>query len=264
MRNRSNLFWGLALVILSGLLLLRELDLIQGSIFSLFWPVLLILIGISMLLGFFLRGKPGSQGQAFNVPLDGAAGARIKLDHGAGRLDIRAGASSGSLLDGNCDQEVEVRSRKEGSQLDVKLRMAPQFWMWAPGESLDWSLRLNPETPIRLDIDSGASTSTLDLSGLKITELDLDTGASTTDILLPANAGQTRVDIDTGASTLKLTVPQGVAASIRIKSGLSSIDVDESRFPKLDGGTFRSADYETSPNRVEITIDSGVGTILIK
>jgi hypothetical protein len=141
--------------------------------------------------------------------------------------------------------------------------MDPQFWMWIPGDSLDWELRLQKNIPIALDIDNGASTSYLDLSDLLVSELDLDTGASTTEITLPANAGMTRADIDTGASTLKITVPAGVAASIQIKSGLSTIDVDETRFPRLAGGLYRSADYESATNRAEIVIDSGVGTITI-
>lgn len=263
MRLRSSLFWGLALILLAGLLLFRELGLFTGDVFGLFWPVLLILFGIWLMAGFFLRGKPGKMEQAFSVLLEGASSARIKLDHGAGRLDIRSGAEAGALLNGTSDQPVDVHSRLEGSRLEVKLKMDPQFWMWIPGDSLDWELRLQKGLPLVLDIDNGASTSYLDLSDLQVSELDLDTGASTTEIVLPANAGMTRADIDTGASTLKLTVPAGVAASIQIKSGLSTINVDEARFPRLAGGLYRSPDYESATNRAEIVIDSGVGTITI-
>jgi hypothetical protein len=263
MRLRSSLFWGLALILLAGLLLLKELGLFTGSVFGLFWPVVLILLGFWLLAGFFLRGRPGALDQSFSVPVDGASSARLKLDHGAGKLDIRAGAEAGSLVSGTSDQPVAVDSRLNGSRLEVKLKMDPQFWLWLPGDSLDWELRLQKDIPLVLDIDNGASTSFLDLSELKVSELDLDTGASTTEITLPADAGMTRADIDTGASTLRINVPAGVAASITIKSGLSTINVDETRFPKLAGGLYRSADYDQATNRAEIVIDSGVGTITI-
>jgi hypothetical protein len=144
--------------------------------------------------------------------------------------------------------------------LEVKLRTSQQPWAWWPGESLDWDIRLNRDIPLNLKIDSGASASILDLSDLKVTDLDIDTGASSTELTLPANAGNTHVDIDTGASSLKVNIPSGVAASIRIKSGIASVNVN-SRFPRLDGGLYQSTDYSTAANRVDMTIDAGVGSI---
>ena len=103
-----------------------------------------------------------------------------------------------------------------------------------------------------------------DLTDLKVTNLDVDTGASATEIFLPANAGTTLVDIDTGASSVKVHVPTGVGARLRIKSGVASVIVDESRFHKIDTGQYQSDEYNTAANRADITIDSGVGSIEVK
>ena len=100
-----------------------------------------------------------------------------------------------------------------------------------------------------MKIDSGASSSTLDLTDLKVVDLDIDTGASSTEVNLPANAGNTRVDIDSGASSQSLHIPTGVAARIRVKSGIASVNVDSNRFPSLEGGLYQSADYATAANR---------------
>jgi hypothetical protein len=144
--------------------------------------------------------------------------------------------------------------------MEVKLRTSQKAWAWWPGESLDWDIRLNRDIPLSLKIDSGASASILDLSDLKVIDLDIDTGASSTELTLPANAGNTHVDIDTGASSLKVSIPSGVAASIRIKSGIASVKINP-RFPLLDGGLYQSTDYSTAANRVNMTIDAGVGSI---
>ena len=264
MRLRGNLFWGIVLILLAGLLLASQQGWIKGDIFGYFWPVVVILFGIWLLTGALGRGRSTATAQALSIPLENARSARIKLDHGAGRLNIQAGAASTELLNGSFGAEVEPKTHFEGDQLQVKLRNSPHMWAWYPGESLDWDLRLNGEVPLSLKIDSGASSSTIDLTNLKVVDLDIDTGASSTEVSLPANAGNTRVDIDSGASSINLHIPTGVAARIRVKSGIASVNVDSNRFPLQDGGLYQSADYATAANRADITIDTGVGSVEIK
>ena len=265
MRLRGSLFWGIVLIVLAALLLLRQQGLLQGDIFSYFWPAVVVLFGIWMIVGALGRGRRApAEGETVSIPLEGAHSVRVKLDHGAGRLNIRGGASATEALNGVFGAEVDYKSRVEADQLEVKLRNSPHFWAWYPGESLDWDIRLNNNIPLNLKIDSGASSSTLDLTDLKVVDLDIDTGASSTEVTLPANAGNTRVDIDSGASSLNIHIPMGVAARIRVKSGIASVNVDSNRFPRIEGGLYQSADYATAVNRADITIDTGVGSVEIK
>jgi hypothetical protein len=264
MRLRGSLFWGIVLIVLAALLLLSQQGWLKGDIFGYFWPAIVILFGLWLLIGASTGRRSNSTGQMLSIPLETAHSARIKLDHGAGRLNIQAGASSTELLSGIFGSEVDYKSILEGDQLQVKVRNFPHFWSWFPGESLDWDIRLNGDIPLNLKIDSGASASTLDLTDLKVVDLDIDTGASSTEVNLPANAGNTRVDIDSGAASLNLHIPSGVAARIKVKSGIASINVDSNRFPLLDGGLYQSSDYATAANRLDITIDTGVGSVNIK
>ena len=260
MYRRSSLFWGSVLIILAALLLLKQMQIID-DVFGFFWPLLVIALGIWMIVSYYGRHKP-VEGQQVSIPLEGAAGATIKLDHGAGRLDLRSGAGSGEVLNGRFGNGLDYKSRLAGDRLEIKLRTPHQAWVWWPGESLDWEVHLNPSISLSLKIDSGASSSVLDLSDLKVTDLDIDTGASKTELTLPGNAGNTHVDIDTGASSLKITIPTGVAASIRVKSSMTSVAIN-ARFPHLDGGLYQSPDYSTASNRIDMTIDAGVGSIAI-
>jgi Domain of unknown function (DUF5668) len=259
MHRRGNLFWGSVLIILAGLLLLKQMGVIAGDIFGYFWPILVIAFGVSLIVGFFARHQP-AEGEKVSIPLEGATSAFVKLDHGAGRLTLRSGAGSGEIINGTFGNGLSYKSHMEGGRLEVKLRTSQQAWAWWPGESLDWDICLNRDVSLSLKIDSGASASILDLSDLKVADLDIDTGASSTDLTLPANAGSTHVDIDTGASSLKVSIPSGVAASIRVKSGIASVNVNP-RFPHIDGGLYQSSDYSTATNRVDMTIDAGVGSI---
>ena len=265
MRLRGSLFWGIVLIVLAALLFANQQGWLKGDIFSYFWPAIIILIGIWLLVGATGRGRYASSGQTVSIPLENARSARIKMDHGAGRLNVRSGAASTELLNGVFGAEVDYKSSLNGDQLQVKLRNSPQFWGWFPGSgSLDWDVRLNQDIPLNLKIDSGASATVLDLTDLKVVELDIDTGASSTEVTLPANAGNTLVDIDSGASSVKITIPTGVAARIRVKTGIASVNIDSNRFPHQDGGLYQSADYATAANRADITIDTGVGSVDIR
>jgi hypothetical protein len=264
MRLRGSLFWGIVLIVLAILLLLSQQGWLKGDIFGYFWPVVIVLFGIWLLVGALGRSRSSAEGQNLSIPLGSARSARLKLDHAAGRLNIHAGASPSELLNGVFGAEVDYKSNMEADRLQVRLRNSPHIWAWFPGESLDWDIRLNGDIPLNLKIDSGASATVLDLTDLKVVELDIDTGASSTEVSLPANAGNTVVDIDSGAASVNIRVPSGVAARIKVKSGIASINVDSIRFPRLDGGLYQSADYATATNRADITIDTGVGSVDIK
>ena len=259
MHRRGYLFWGSVLIVLAGLLLLKQMGVIVGDIFGYFWPLLIIAFGAWLIVGFFAGNKP-VEGEKVSIPHEEATSAYVKLDHGAGRLTMHSGAGSGEILNGTFGNGLSYKSHMEGDRLEVKLRTSQQAWAWWPGESLDWDIRLNSDIPLSLKIDSGASVSILDLSDLKVTDLDINTGASSTELTLPANAGHTHVDIDTGASSLKVSIPPAVAASLRIKSGIASVNIN-SRFPRLESGLYQSGDYSTATNRVDMTIDAGVGSI---
>ena len=259
MHRRGNLFWGSVLIVLAGLLMLKQMGVIAGDIFGYFWPLLIIAFGIWMIIGFFARNRP-VEGEKVSIPLEGATSATVKLDHGAGRLTLHSGTGSGEIVNGNFGNGLSFKSHVEGGRMDVRLRTSQLAWAWWPGESLDWDICLNRDVPLSLKIDSGASASILDLSDLQVTDLDINTGASSTELTLPANAGNTHVDIDTGASSLKVRIPAGVAASIRVKSGIASVIIN-SRFPRLDSGLYQSSDYGTATNRVDMTINAGVGSI---
>ena len=68
---------------------------------------------------------------------------------------------------------------------------------------------------------------------------------------------------EAGAASLTFLVPTGVAARIGTKMGLGSIQVDESRFPRMGDG-YQSTDYATAENRVDLDIQGGVGSVRIR
>lgn len=260
MYRRGNIFWGIVLILIAVLLLFKQMGILIGDVFAFFWPLLIIVFGAWLIFGYITRRQP-VQGEQISIPSQGAASAYLRFDHGAGRFNMKSGAGPGEILNGTFGGGLDQKARVDDGRMELRMRSPGQFWAWGPGDSLDWDVHLNPEMPLSLKVDSGASASLFDLSDLQVTDLDVDTGASSTEITLPAHAGLTNVDIDTGAASLKLHIPTGVAARIRVKSGLASININQNRFPRLEGGICQSSDYASATNRADIAINTGVGAI---
>ncbi len=265
MRNASA-FWAVVLILVGVIFLLSNLGLLPNlgfSVWNLIWPIILIALGVWFISRTFVKPEPAEM-QAGSVPLDGASRAEVEIQHGAGELTVRSGASAGMVAEGMFGGGLKAKSQRRGDLLDVEMKMAVEpaaFLNWAPG-GYDWDVRLNADVPISLECETGASKSMLDLRDLKLTELKLETGASSTEVMLPANAGYTRVKVQAGAARVDLRVPGGVAARIKASAGLASVTVDQTRFPGGDN-RYQSPDYETTANKVDIDIETGVGAVTV-
>jgi hypothetical protein len=260
MHNRGNLFWG-GLILLAGILLLVN-NFVRINVWDIIWPVAIILIGASMLLGPRM-GRRSLETQTVMVPLETSSDADIHLHHAAGRLSLRSTGTPGVLLSGTCVGGADVNVSKSGpsARVDVKSRAGEMWWPGVQGPyGFAWDLAVTPQIPLRLTLETGASETNLDLRDLKVTELQIKTGASSSVVTLPAQAGMTRVKIASGAASVKLYVPEGVAAHISIQSGLAGIHVDQNRFPAAAGG-YETTGYDTAANRADIFVETGVGSV---
>jgi hypothetical protein len=255
---RWNWILGIVLIVLGAVLLL--------GIVRVFWPVLLIAVGVLVVVGATWRGGGAIREQAA-IPLEGAREASVRIRHGAGRLLVGAGASAANLLSGSFGGGLEADTRRDGGRVSVDMRPKNRGFShvvlpWTRGTTgaLDWDVVFNVAVPLSLELETGASDTRLALTDLQVRDLRVSTGASSTTVELPARAGMTRVRIESGAAAARLRVPPGVAAHVTVRGALAGIRVDESRFPRA-GDAYRSPDYDGAENRVEILVETGVGSV---
>lgn len=264
--RKGTIFWGVIIILIGAVLLVNNF--VKVDIGRLIWPLLMIVLGVWVLWGVF-AGPRSFETEEASIPLEGVQQARVRIRHGAGRLQVAAGAGSGTLASGTFGGGLKQRVTRQGDTLEVEMRVrtgGPIFaspWMWGPGRTLDWSVDLNSDVPLSLDVESGASDTRLDLTDLQVTDLRVQTGASSTSIKMPAGAGHTTVNVGAGAASVSICVPEGVAARIQVKSGLVGISVDKRRFPRV-GGVYQSEDYDTATNRADIRIETGVGSVDVR
>ena len=211
--------------------------------------------------------------ESISVKSDGAQSARLNLTLAAGDLTLTSGSPSGLLLSGGSqgsvadvsEQRVSVSRSGGRSTMDVRLNADWNF-QFPPrrgsSSSSRWILRHAEGIPTDIRIETGASDLDLDLRELNVQNLNVDGGAADIDVVLPANAGRTTAEFSIGAADLDIAVPPGVAARIDFEGGISSLNIDESRFPK-QGDHYVSPDFESAANRVTIKIEAGVSDITI-
>lgn len=261
--RRNNLFWGVVVLLAGVLLLLNTLGLLAFDFWPIFWAIFLILVGAWFLLGPRLLRKEISEEQ-ISIPLEGAGDADLRINHGAGRLTIRAASLPSELLSGKVAGGVEPAVTRSGNHLSVDLSMKGTNVI-GPFPAMDfkgfnWDLSVNRDLPLRLNLSTGAGETNLDLSDALVKELRIETGASSTQVTLPARAGTTRVIAKAGMASLSFRIPLGVAARISTSVGLSGSKIDTNRFPRT-GDVYLSPDFDSAANRVEIEVEAGMGSI---
>ncbi len=287
--------WGIFLLFLGIVFLLQTLNVLRWGLWGTlwrFWPVLIIVIGLGILLRRYnawlvsllvlaILGaclgvaiwqyspslSSGIVTKSYSEPLDSLERVQIEMDFSAGSITISSlPLGSPSLV----EIDSEVRNNRETMSIDFiqqdgegKLYLSTvnqRFW----GEAgIRWEVRFTKSIPLAINIKSAASSMELDLSGLKVTELRLDVDAGNYIVTTPSTAGTIDIEIEANVANIEVTIPDGVAAKIQVDTNLSALDVDESRFPQ-QGDYYVSDNFNTAQNRVYLIIDCDVGRVQVK
>ena len=259
--KRDNVFWG-AVLILFGILFLLQNQGYITNVFALFWPLIMILVGGWIVLGVFWRPAPGTV-ETFSVPLGSAKRVRYRFSHGAAQIHISGGAPPGQAITGSTAVGMNYHSRSDGDRLEVKVETGPSVIPVLGPSDGAWRYQITEAVPVSLTIEAGVSTFDVDLKDVLASDIELKVGASTFNLTLPAR-GVSRSEIESGAANFNLHVPQGTAARLSSVEGFTSLNVDTNRFPQLDSGVYQSPDFDTSPNRAEVHVRSGMVSITMK
>jgi hypothetical protein len=185
----------------------------------------------------------------------------VIVKHGAGRLSIRSTHDPGALVDGSFVGGVEPRERRSGDDLQVTLER--RDWSpWGRRASADWEIGITRRVPVTLEVEAGANRADLDLSDLTVPDVRLHTGASETTVTMPAQ-GRTRAFVACGAASVRIRIPDRTPARIAFRTGLTSVRVDETRFPREADG-YRSRDFDASADGVDLTIEGGAASVEVR
>ncbi|MFC1897281.1 LiaI-LiaF-like domain-containing protein [Chloroflexota bacterium] len=287
--------WGIFLLFLGVVFLLQTLNILPWGLWAIlwrFWPVLIIVTGLGVLLcrynvwlvsllilavfgaslgiAIWQYGSSLSGGMAtksYSEPLGDIERAQIEIDFSAGSINV------GSLPSGSpnfVEAESEIRNSRNTMNVDFHQQDSDgnlylsttnqQFW----GETgTRWEVRFTRNIPLTINVKSAASSMELDLRELEVTELRLDIDASNCIITMPSSADSSNIEIEVDAANIEIIVPDEVAARIQVDPTLSVSDVDENRFPQ-QGAYYVSDNFDTAQNQVYLMIECAVGRVQVR
>lgn len=256
--NRGGIFWGGMLILLGVLFLLNSLGILAVNVWAVFWPVALILFGLSLLWGVFSRSRGDARTETLALQLKGFEEAGLDVHFGAGHLSIDSGAAPDELLSGTFGGGVEHELQQEGEKAIVVLRSPVDWGSW---DSREWHLALNGDIPMTLRLETGASDVAANLARTRIERVSVRSGAGRVDLTLPA-AGEMAAHVEGGAGVVLVRVPEGVAARIEGTAVVGTLNVDETRFPRAGAG-WQSVDYDGATDKAAISVRFGAGEVTI-
>lgn len=252
---------------------------------SSYWPIFLVAAGIDLLtrgrnrlalyggaavlvlvLSLF-GGFSAGEDRVVQVAqeLEGASAADVRLRAGVARMTLTSDRSATLLAEGRLEavagQEIDQSYARRGQRGRLELASRRLRGFRGATSAPTWQLQLSGRVPIALHVDSGVGNANMDLSELQLESLQLDGGVGNVSLTLPPR-GDYRADIDGGVGDTVVRLPRGLAARISVDRGVGSVRVPDV-FTR-DDDVYTSPGYDSAPDRVDLRIDGGVGSVRIE
>jgi hypothetical protein len=180
------LAWPVALTVVGVILLLGTTGTLGTDLGSIahWWPVALIVLGSwYLIVAFMPRAVAGSN--RLVIPLEGASSASVRLRFGGGEVTVEPGPAD-QLLVGDFENGAAVQRLRGPGSVELSPDGAT-VWPWFD-RPLKWKIGVTTGVPLELDVQSGAATVRMDLTGMALRRLKVQTGASDTLVRLPRTA----------------------------------------------------------------------------
>ena len=235
--------------------------------------LLLIGLGLAMLLSNIgrLPFSFGSLGRTttygVEVPLDDIKAAQVRIDWGSAPFQLNAGGS-GYLVAGSVEarREPEVKVEHDDDSAEVTIRDSRRIWPFGASTGAYGHLLLDPTAIFRLEFNLGSGPAEIDLSKVRVSQLELDAGSGSVELRLPAQ-GTTQASLDAGSGSLNIALPRGGEARVELDRGSGSFSAGD-RLRQVEGdrddAVYQTLGYDAAPNRIDIKIDGGSGSINIR
>jgi len=286
-------------VILIGLgviFLLNTLGLLAWSVWEVIfrlWPVLLIAVGLEIILGrrsawgsllslvltvvifagvLWMLGPDIGTGQVvageeIRQALGAATQAEVVIEPSIGSLHIEALPESASLLEGVIRVGRGQRVRRDfavvGKTATLTLRSEGAtfgpFIGW--GDQRGWDLALAPEVPLELEVGLGVGLADIDLTSLTVSDLKVGMGVGQTTVILP-HQGRFQAKIEGAIGETVVVIPAGMAARIRVDTGLAMSDLPDGYQQRDD--VYTSPGYASADDRVDLEVSQAIGKVTIR
>ncbi|HNT05192.1 MAG TPA: DUF5668 domain-containing protein [Anaerolineae bacterium] len=301
--ERPGILGPMILIVTGVVLLLNQLGRLPGDFWWnvwRYWPVILILAGIEVLLGIsrsrwmyllgvvlalsvvgglvayaVLRGgsateRPATGTETISHALQDAESARIRLRMAAGTIEVGPVSDSPNLVEARLEHSrrsspVEDKFEIRNGQAEWTLRSRQASTVIAPGGGWndEWTVKLNGRVPLDLDVELAAGEVDADLRGLQVSQVKVDVATGSTTLSLPDSPGTTTVTVKTAIGEITILAPVGVGIQLRPSRLLGSLNISGHQLSQ-SGSYWISDNYASAASRVDIRAEVVLGSINLR
>jgi hypothetical protein len=293
----GQLFWGAFFLTFGSLLLLVKYDIldVNWSFAWEFWPVILILWGLSVILkdtvfkpivGFlfgvflavFIYGTVLNVTDVFDYDLsyksdprifyenfqDDVEYANLELSAGVGYFSIRDETSKlikASAWGNSGSYSLNSNYNDDTAYLDLDFgKNSIYFFNTEIKNRLD--IKLNDKPVWDIELNLGAAKANFDFSRFKVSRILLETGATETKIRIGDKLDRVNVDVEMGAASLQIYIPSEFEC--KLTGDMVFVAKDIPGMIKRGRGYYTTSDYEFADKKIKINVDGGVASLTIK
>jgi hypothetical protein len=125
-------------------------------------------------------------------------------------------------------------------------------------------IKLNPNPIWDVNVETGASSVNFDLSKFKIRNVKINGGAASFDVKLGQPLETTSVHVSTGAASVNMSIPKNAACKVSISGFLSSDNLTDSGFQKIDNGDYETPGFDAAKNKIYMDVSGGMASFSVK
>ena len=285
----------IAIGIIALMVTFFDVDIVWSELAK-FWPVFIIIFGLSLLpLNKLLKSvcvvvviiiscliycnevngnanlsdemtseilmEEGVETQEFSSPFkDNITEASVEINYGAGMLYLNSPVEELVKARNISNQMVQkFYLEYEGSHADIVFDVEDDNYQVNDIEEVKsnrFDISLN-QTPIYdFELNLGASELNFDFSEYKVSDVEINSGASNIDIKLGEYYNSTKVVINTGVSKIRIGIPNNSGCRLECESILSLKNFDG--FVKKSSNVYETSNYSSAENNIEIEFEGAM------
>ena len=296
-RSRKSISLGpVVLIVLGIIFLLNNFGILPWEIWQniwKFWPILLILFGIEVLLGrnsapktvsllivlifilpivLILNPLTGNPLATETLSLDKPLGTLTKSEF---LLKLPSNNLKVEALDNSSDRVMktsvkyskllpkpEIVEERKFDEVKFTFTQPEKYLPFSSNLGNTIELKLSPLIPSNFFIRASTGIFNLNLEKLNIAQLEIESGASQIDINYGKTAS-TRAFIKVTAAQIRLKIPVELQAQIKLDSVVKEIKIDSKRFTKNEN-TYTTAAFDGAANKIRIEISGSASSVEVK
>lgn len=297
--KNGQLFWGFLFLTIGTLFLLDKYNyslFIPSSIVN-YWPVLIILWGIAILLkgtiikpivsiisgifvGLFLYSsifgfnhisidndytdKEVTTSDFYEDYKDSTQNATISIRTGVGKISVSG--ISDKLISGTSSgvyNTFNFKTRYRNNNARIVLRHTKdEIELFGDNNYSNLEFSLNPNPIWKIDLQVGAASVAMDLSEYKVAEFNLETGATTTELKFGNKEETVKLNVQIGAANLNIRIPR--ESGCQLKGDMVLVAKNLEGFKEVDNKLYQTENFNNAENKIFINFDGGVSTLKIE